>query len=61
MITYITDALMTITENTAFLEGSKVMSQRYIEIGKGNRQETDKKDERTGDEIVNDLLNKIGV
>lgn len=56
---YITDALKTITENTAIYEGSNCMTNRYIDILNENAKK--KKKELSGDEIADSVLNKIGV
>lgn len=53
---YITDALKVISENTAKFAGGSYIKNRYIDIVNGTLPE---KDERTGDEIVEDFIAKF--
>ena len=53
--TYITDALMLITENTArFISEGKYLTSRWV--GEPKKQDT-----RTGDEIAADVIKKAGI
>lgn len=51
---YVTEALRYITENTAKNIGGTYLTKRYTDII--NPQKPQKKDTRTGDEIVADLI-----
>lgn len=50
---YVTDALMTISENTMRFNGGAHMEQRWLDSMKP-------KDPRTGDEIAADILRRMG-
>lgn len=51
---YITDALKTISENTAALSGGSRITKRYYDI-----LHPPKEDERTGDEIADEVISSI--
>ena len=53
---YITDALKTISENTAALSGGSHVSKRFYDILHPTKAEIDN---RTGDEIANDVIASI--
>lgn len=55
---YIADAVKCISENTAIHEESRVMARRYYDIIHPERAEEE--DARTGEEIVEDVLSRIG-
>lgn len=55
---YITDTLKVISENTAKLAGGSYINIRYADIINGTLP---KKDERTGDEIVEDFIAKFNL
>lgn len=53
---YVTDCLKAITDNTARYAGGNVMQKRYYDIIQHK-----KIDNRTGDEIVNDIIKGAGI
>ena len=55
---YIADAVKCISENTAIHEESRVMARRYYDIIHPERVE--ETETRTGEEIVEDVLCRIG-
>lgn len=55
---YITDALKAIAENTANLAGGKSPQLRYIEVI-DDMENTDKKPEKTAEEIIDNMKNKL--
>ena len=55
---YIADAVKCISENTATEEGSRMMARRYFDVIHPENAEPE--DARTGEEIVEDVLSRIG-
>lgn len=53
---YITDALKVMTENTAKFAGGAYISARWIES-----ELPEKKEEKSGDEIAADIIQRIGL
>ena len=53
---YVTDALRLTVENTAKFAGGNYIKARYIDV-----IEQKKVDERTGDEIVEDIIKRAGL
>ena len=51
---YLTDALMAIAQNTCNIAGGSTMSGRWY-------QDDKPKDERDGDEIAQDIINRLGL
>lgn len=56
--TYVTDALMAITNNIFHAFGGAEIKMRYFDIAKSEQVETD---ERTGDEIAADIISRAGL
>ena len=51
---YLTDALMAIAQNTCNFAGGSTMSGRWY-------QDEKSKDDRDGDEIAQDIINRLGL
>lgn len=55
---YVTDSLKVLSENTAIHEGSKVLTERYIDLIY-NDSSHEEKEERTEEEVISTLMEKL--
>lgn len=52
---YVTDALMIIAENLSRMKPGREMSMRFLDIVEGMKKDEPEEDNRTCEEIVNDI------
>lgn len=55
--TYITDGIKIVAENSARINGGSILTERFIDI---IRPEKEQKKEKTQDEIIQHLRDKLG-
>lgn len=56
---YVTNALKAIAKNTAVKEGDIFINENWLDLIKPKKQENEKAPERTEEEVIQDIKNKL--